>query len=166
MLTCRRFRWFQVLILPAMLATPISAATITESGFWADVVDTSYYSAPGSIPSSFSFSDGLIIGINKFDPALGTLNSVTLTANYSVWVETEVFTANPDDSLLSHGVDFDTLDVQFFIGYIPKGSFDPIPLVGTELNADGSCFFSRGNPAALLSSGTVRRSRGQTLCLT
>ncbi len=133
-----------ILMATALLASTFSGAAsadvITEYGFFNDISDGEWYSSPGDLPMGFYFAEEAITGIGKFNPALGTLNSVTLYAEFEGYMEGTVLADDVIDDALSHSVDFDADTVPFFIGYEPGGGGSTWSLVNETYSAVGSCF--------------------------
>ena len=114
--------------------------TVIEFGIVSDVLENSSgYSSPGSLSNSASISDEPVTGINKFDPALGTLNSVTLIAELESTYSIAVFALDVIDDQQAHTVDFETNFFEGFIGYSPGGGSSTSVAIGTYYQTTGSC---------------------------
>ena len=115
------------------------ADTQTEVGSYPDINDGNSYSSPGGGPGSFFFAAEDVTGIDKFDPSLGTLNTVTLFAEFVSDVETSVSADAVDTDSDPHYVEFDGDFLQAFIGYSPGGGGSTFTLVSSNYVPFASC---------------------------
>ncbi len=97
------------------------ADVIIENGTFAGFGNSDDYTSPGSAPSGWGLNTRVISGVAQFDPALGTLNSVTLTANIPAYAQTEIFADFVEDESLEHEAYFDAGTLRLFIGYEAGG---------------------------------------------
>ncbi len=114
--------------------------TIIEFGIVSDVLENSSgYSSPGSLSNSANVTKEPITGINKFNPALGTLNSVTLVAELESTYSITVFALDVIDDQQAHTVDVEVDFFEGFIGYKPGNGPSTFLTITTDYLKEGSC---------------------------
>ncbi len=121
-----------------LLPAAAQADTISTTGTFGSIEENNFYDITSTGSGGF-LGEAVISGLMQFDPSLGTLNSVTLEAEFDYgWNFSIEVTAIGDDSL-PHDASIDLLgEPIFFFGYTETGSV--IETLATEFgNAAVSC---------------------------
>ncbi len=127
-------------ILNLALTGAAKAATITQTGVFSDIFDGASYTSPGSLPTGFFFAEELVTGVDKFDPAMGTLIGVTVSADFESSLTFDVFADDVIDDSLPHSVDADADFLSAFIGYSPGGGTSTFTLTSADYSPVAFCF--------------------------
>lgn len=114
-------RLFPALLLSLCLAAPSQAATIDTVGTFDDVFGFgAFYDSGSPDPGSFSLDSFAITGLEKFDPSLGTLDSVTVTAVFDYeWFQT-IEAGTITDESLPHSAEVE-VSGEILIGFSETG---------------------------------------------
>ena len=159
-----------LLALTAAFTLPAGAATISTTGSFSEVDHLTSYADPGE-SSSFYYSQGSgVVGLQQFDPALGTLTGVTLTANFNVQVTGVIEAGTSIVTELDHSASFYVTDgtepgVLTYVAFSEGGSTLPLAFVRTNISpactgneaidggpcsGDDEHVFSYGNEMAII----------------
>ncbi len=119
-----------------------SAETISYTGAFDTFAAFNIYSPGDGGSGGFDFEETEITGISKFDPSLGTLTGISLTAQFESIFNVLVLATSVIDFGLSHSVDFAADSMQVSIDYSPASSGTTYILHSYE--SDVSAFCSSG----------------------
>ncbi len=113
--------------------------SLVYTGAYPDIFASEVYSSfdPGS--SGFFFTSEPVFGISKFDPALGTLTEVNLSADFEALISLFAGADDVIDEAQSHSLDFDVDFVDAFIGYSPSSADSTIVVVDATFFPAVSC---------------------------
>lgn len=128
-------------LLASPFATPAFAATSVEMGSYAPISDGGLFLASDGPPDLGASGSLLAVsGIDKFDPALGTLDSVTVETVFDYEWDLFMFATGIDDISLPHSADVAfAFSPEFFLGLgDPMVSLSPIFSLAEDASA--SCF--------------------------
>lgn len=126
-------------VLNSATSNPVVAETIIQTGTFSDISDGTTFFSPGILPTGFFFAEEIVAGIDKFDPSLGTLTSVIVTADYDVSFDFIVIADDVLDDSLPHSVDVDADFLSGFIGYSPGGGGTTFTLASADFSPFVSC---------------------------
>jgi hypothetical protein len=116
------------------------ADTISQTGSFPDIADGSSYFSPGSLPTGFAFAEEIISGVDKFDPSLGTLLGVTVTAEFDSAYSLSVMADDVLDDSLPNSVDVNADFLSSFIGYAPGGGTTTYTLISADYSPYASSY--------------------------
>ncbi len=127
-----------LLACTVVFTLPAGAATISTTGSFSEVYHLSEYIDPGSSSMNYLSEGSGIVGLQQFDPALGTLTGVTLTANFDVQVTGTIEAGTSIDPDVDHSVSFYATDgsetgVLTFIAYNEGATTTPLAQVSIDV---------------------------------
>ena len=129
----------------ALLSSPALAATSVEMGSYAGITDDGLFLASDGPPDmSATGLLAAVSGIGKFDPALGTLDSVTIETTFDYEWDLFMYATDIDDFSLPHSADvLFSFSPEFFLGLgDPMVSLSPLFAItdGATAGCFGSAF--------------------------